>query len=96
VATWVGGPWVKFNLRVGIELTNAWPKREREGEILIGTVEFRRPIPVDSQIGVEWTVLTRLYDQRSVDVLTRSRLDRAAQSEWMSWRVAANLRRRTE
>ncbi len=76
VATWAGGPWVKFNLGVGIELANAWPKRE--GEIRIGTVEFRRPIPVDSQIGVEWTVLTRLYDQRSVDVLTRSRFDGAA------------------
>lgn len=39
---WAGGPWVKSNLWVGIELTNAWPMREREGERLIGTVELFR------------------------------------------------------
>ena len=108
VATWAEGPWVKFNLGVGIELTNAWPMRERAGEMLIGTlgqglhqlktkwsadrfpaVEFRRPIQVDGQIGVEWTVLTRLLDQRSVDVLTRSRLDRTAWSEWSTKRQRA-------
>ena len=105
VATWAGGPWVKFNLGIGIELTNAWPMRERGGEMLIGTVgqglhrletswsadrfpvvEFRRPIQVDGQIGVEWNVLTRLADQRSVDVLTRSRLDGAAWSGWSTKR----------
>ena len=37
-----------------------------------------RVIQVNSEIDVEWTVLTGRYDQRSVDVLTRSRFDGAA------------------
>lgn len=105
VAAWAGGPWAKFNSGLGIELLNAWPMRERDGQLIIGTVGqglhfldigwsaerfpkivFRRPVSTEDQITLEWTALTRINDQRSVDVLTRSRLDGGPWSAWSTKR----------
>lgn len=38
VAIWAGGPWVKFRTGIGNELWNAWPMREWNGKMVVGTV----------------------------------------------------------
>jgi signal transduction histidine kinase/ligand-binding sensor domain-containing protein/ActR/RegA family two-component response regulator len=38
VAVWAGGPWVKFRTGIGNELFNAWPMRESNGKMVVGTV----------------------------------------------------------
>jgi len=38
IAIWAGGPWVKFRTGIGNELLNAWPMREWNGRMVVGTV----------------------------------------------------------